>query len=252
MPFWGADFYGAENVLLMSWEERGLYQALLWHAWIHGSIPADPDAIARLVHAEPAWFATRWAAIAPCWTERDGRLRNARLDAERGARDSYRSEQRRKSAIAAERRTRGSPADAPADGPAGYPRMVPRESLPSHPIPSQVPEGTSPSVLTGTVQDHAQAPAGWFPAEPGRGALRDDQLPESVDTLLLAIGYRSNSQTQLVDVFRATERFKREGGTLDDMRRLCRRALDRGKNPAAMLAAWVDKSTWPKELDKRS
>ena len=34
MPFCGNDFYQSEHVMLMTWEERGIYLALLWHAWV--------------------------------------------------------------------------------------------------------------------------------------------------------------------------------------------------------------------------
>ena len=38
-PFYGRDFFGDETVKLFSLRQIGLYLALLWHQWEHGSIP---------------------------------------------------------------------------------------------------------------------------------------------------------------------------------------------------------------------
>ncbi len=47
--FYPSDFLSDENVISMTFEERGIYITLLCSCWIQGSIPADPDKIKRLL-----------------------------------------------------------------------------------------------------------------------------------------------------------------------------------------------------------
>lgn len=47
--FYPADWLGSQRVSLMTLEEEGAYIRLLSYCWQHGSIPADPDAAARLI-----------------------------------------------------------------------------------------------------------------------------------------------------------------------------------------------------------
>ncbi len=49
MPFYGQDFYADEAVQLMDVCEQGAYIRLLWHQWREGSIPTDPNALAKIV-----------------------------------------------------------------------------------------------------------------------------------------------------------------------------------------------------------
>ena len=47
--FYPADYLGSQRVALMSLEEEGAYIRLLCYCWQHGSIPSNPDQIARLI-----------------------------------------------------------------------------------------------------------------------------------------------------------------------------------------------------------
>jgi len=47
--FYPSDWLGSQRVSLMSLEEEGAYIRLLSYCWQHGSIPADPEQIARLI-----------------------------------------------------------------------------------------------------------------------------------------------------------------------------------------------------------
>jgi len=47
--FYPSDFLSDENVISMTFEERGVYITLLSNCWIQGSIPADQDKIKRLL-----------------------------------------------------------------------------------------------------------------------------------------------------------------------------------------------------------
>ena len=96
MPWYGKDFYDDEHVKLMSLEQEGAYSRLLWHAWSHGSIPADLESIAKLFGVPKARAAKIWPAIAPCWTPgADGRLVQKRLEREREDRRVHAEEMRR-------------------------------------------------------------------------------------------------------------------------------------------------------------
>ncbi len=47
--FYARDFISDEKVLLLSWEERGVYIFALAHCWIEGSIPADNFLLGKLL-----------------------------------------------------------------------------------------------------------------------------------------------------------------------------------------------------------
>ena len=47
--FYAADWLASQRVALMTLEEEGAYIRLLAFCWKHGTIPADPDQIARLI-----------------------------------------------------------------------------------------------------------------------------------------------------------------------------------------------------------
>ena len=47
--FYPGDWLGSQRVTLMSLEEEGAYIRLLSYCWQHGSIPREPEKIARLI-----------------------------------------------------------------------------------------------------------------------------------------------------------------------------------------------------------
>lgn len=47
--FYPSDWLGSQRVSLMTLEEEGAYIRLLSYCWQHGSIPRDPDKLARLI-----------------------------------------------------------------------------------------------------------------------------------------------------------------------------------------------------------
>lgn len=97
MPFYGKDFYDAEEVRLMSLAAQGLYVALLWRQWMEGSIPADARKLALLVSCgDPSTIQKLWTSeVAPMFEEfEDGRLRNPKLEEHR---ERLRKERERKS-----------------------------------------------------------------------------------------------------------------------------------------------------------
>lgn len=248
-PFFGSDFYGSEHVRMMTWEERGLYMFLLWHAWVHGSIPKEVEKLAKLFDRDVEWMEARWKALEPCWCEIDGRLHNQRLDEERSNREAYRASQREKGLKGVEARLRSTPSQ-PGGQPAGQPVGQPTGNppIPSHPIP--YPEGTSLSNGS-TVRNGSTLQKGGEIApllgEEGKG--REGR--EGFD-LLLSIGYRNKSATQSVEILAALRKFTHEGGTDAILRKLAARARRKAKqDPGALLAHWLDRSEWAKEISKR-
>lgn len=66
--------------------ERGAWLTLLLHAWVNGSIPADVDAIARILHVDATAMRSHWQGIADRFIphpDLPGRLTSRRLEEER-------------------------------------------------------------------------------------------------------------------------------------------------------------------------
>ena len=72
-PFYGYLFFDDEAVKLMDDAGVGRYLRLLWHQWIHGSVPTEPPALARLLRVEPS-AVEELLPVFP--TSADGRRRN--------------------------------------------------------------------------------------------------------------------------------------------------------------------------------
>ncbi len=83
-PFYVDDFWQDEAVQAMSLEEVGLYIRLLSLQWREGSIPADAEKIARIVHVDGSAMGDLWPAVSSCFGELESdpsRLVNPRLAA---------------------------------------------------------------------------------------------------------------------------------------------------------------------------
>ncbi len=64
-------------------EMRGVHADLLCLAWKQDGLPTDPEAIRKLAQCSPKTWAKVWPDLSAKWMERDGRLVNARQEAER-------------------------------------------------------------------------------------------------------------------------------------------------------------------------
>jgi len=235
-PFYGSDFFESESVKMMTWEERGIYLALLWHAWVHGSIPADLELVRRIVGLNQEEMREKWKIIGRCWVQGEpGRLVNRRLEDVRAARARYR--ERRSAAGKAGNNARwgavanGSQTDDPAIATTSPPFPLPLRDSTISRCTDSVPRD---------VKGSARARGG------GEGGGKGTSV-----SLLLDLGYRSNSPTRMADIIAALKRFSGEGGTDADLRKLVLRAKTKGKNPAALLATWLDRGAWQGQLAKR-
>jgi uncharacterized protein YdaU (DUF1376 family) len=73
-----------EGVLSLNIAEVGLYVLALGHAWKYGSIPDDPNELARLIRRVPSQVRKAWPNVRPKWIEKEpGKLVNGRQEAER-------------------------------------------------------------------------------------------------------------------------------------------------------------------------
>lgn len=86
-PFYPCDWIGDPRVQEMTDAQQGRYMRLLCQAWTDGSIPNDPDRLARRLRVDPTEFGEQdWPVIGPCWSpdpDNPGRLVQGRLEHER-------------------------------------------------------------------------------------------------------------------------------------------------------------------------
>ena len=88
--FYPGDFLSDENVISMTFEERGIYITLLCSCWIQGSIPADHEKLKRLLSGYSNEIPDQ---VLECFKEMEGdskRLVHHRLEKERNKQDEWR------------------------------------------------------------------------------------------------------------------------------------------------------------------
>lgn len=84
------DARGDEVFMLMSYEQQGIYRALLDHQWIEGSIPADLEALASILGIRKVKFARLWPLVSSKFRPQvDHRLVNEKLDKQRRDLDDF-------------------------------------------------------------------------------------------------------------------------------------------------------------------
>lgn len=73
------------KVIAMTYEEEGVYFALLRRYWLDQTLPADPEALRLLLKRRPTrtQFARWWVRLGPCFVQVGSQLRHKRLDLER-------------------------------------------------------------------------------------------------------------------------------------------------------------------------
>ena len=73
----------------MDFEAVGLYWFLLSREWQTGYLTADENVLQRLAAGRVRDWHSAWKQVRPCFEERDGKLYNARLEAERAIADQF-------------------------------------------------------------------------------------------------------------------------------------------------------------------
>lgn len=273
----GAEFYGSEAVLLMSYEQQGVYLRLLSIAAANGSIPADVDLIAQLLRLPAKRFAAKvWPAIVGCWQQQGERLvpaggvQTAQEPPTSPAPkpvDEDRSERMRQVARARWQRdaSDASPhaSHACADASTHAPRNASRIDADAsahcvtHPTHASVLPAGTPSVPLRVLKS-----VGPFCSEgeyqrgtEGANRAGDAEGAEGLRRALLLTAYRSESPPK----YRAKEITKRalqlhiEGMTVPQLEQLI--ALDKAKakkGPGHLLATWIDRHEWRAALDEQA
>jgi len=88
--FYPGDWLGSQRVSLLTLEEEGAYLRLLASCWQHGSIPSDPDKIARLIgKGSSTNLATTLATMFQQHPTESTLLVHDRLERERDKQDAW-------------------------------------------------------------------------------------------------------------------------------------------------------------------
>lgn len=139
--FYPNDFLGSAKVGVMSAEEVGAYLLLLCLDWQEGGFVYDEGDLARWCRLPRAKFRKAWVRVSRCFVERDGRMFNPRLDAERTKQADWREKSRKGGIASGEARTKGGSTTLAT---AVEPKPQPNTNTP-FPSPSPTPVTTSSS-----------------------------------------------------------------------------------------------------------
>lgn len=102
--FYAADYLADEHVQLMTLEEEGAYIRALAYCWREGSIPADPDALSRLLKGGSTTVVRVVQARFKQHPEFADRLVHPRLEAERQKQEKWRTKSAEGGRSSAEKR----------------------------------------------------------------------------------------------------------------------------------------------------
>ena len=110
------DYMSDEAVALMSYEQQGIYRALLDRQWLEGSIPSDPAQLAAILRVPGAKFLKLWPRVSVKFVEcGEGRLQNRRMEREREKLSEFKEAKSRSGSKGAAKRWQkdGSAIDSP-------------------------------------------------------------------------------------------------------------------------------------------
>ena len=103
--FYPGDWLGSQRVSLLTLEEEGAYLRLLASCWQHGSIPSDPNMIARLIgKGASTTLATTLATMFQPHSFNPALLVHDRLERERDKQDAWAEKSREGGRKSAEKR----------------------------------------------------------------------------------------------------------------------------------------------------
>ena len=96
--FYPKDFFSSDKVDRMSMTERGCYITLLGKDWLENGLPTDVAELAAMCRMKPSQFRRMWehGKLHECFTEKNGRYFNPRLEVERRAQAEFRKRQKEK------------------------------------------------------------------------------------------------------------------------------------------------------------
>lgn len=266
MPRFGRRQYESEEGRLLTWEQHGIQDYLEWHAWQHDGLPGDPAAIAKLVGVPARRFLSRiWPGLAPQWHLVDGRYRNQHVDEllrirlERSAKmrelamrkhggddgdgpDADRGAQRYAERTADRTASRSAPRTAQRDAARDAQRTAMRTAQRTPDCTEEKPPPTPPRGAGASGAQSAEV-----------DQAKSDPAMQLLDALLRT-PYRSAipALKRRFVLGREADRLSATGLTLEHLRQLVAIATDRGKDPGALLAHWLDGETWREVLDEQA
>ena len=128
MPWYGREFYGDENVLVMTLEQEAAYLRLLWNCWQEGSIPAEIAKLAAICKGTPAkrFEQTIWPALSGLFGPAAGRLVHHKVELLRAAKEQLRAKWSEGARLANEKRW-GGDRSVIAERSGGNQRQIPAE-----------------------------------------------------------------------------------------------------------------------------
>lgn len=130
----------------LTYEERGVFHALLDYAWLNDGLPTEPERLARLLRLSQADFDRVWVSVSRCFRPRVGdpsRLVNGRQEREREAQAEYSAKMRDNAAKTNATRTpRDTPRVTPRDAP-GDTHEARHAGAPESLVPTGVTKGNS-------------------------------------------------------------------------------------------------------------
>jgi len=113
--FYTKDWDTDLNVIPMTYEEEGVYFAIIRLLWNHSTVPANLDDLRLLLKGKPRLSRLQiwWKKIGKCFTVRDGRLCHKRVDQERRKQARFRKSQSDKGKLGGRPKSSGKAAVKP-------------------------------------------------------------------------------------------------------------------------------------------
>jgi len=113
--FYTKDWDTDLNVIPMTYEEEGVYFAIIRLLWNHSTVPANLDDLRLLLKGKPRLSRLQiwWKKIGKCFTVRDGRLCHKRVDQERRKQARFRKSQSDKGKLGGRPKSHGKAAVKP-------------------------------------------------------------------------------------------------------------------------------------------
>lgn len=214
------DLLSDGNCSAMSDEEFGVYMRLLFHAWLEGSIPSDPQRLARLTRRTKASFGRIWPAIAPCFEQKGPELVQKRLEIEREKQSQRSAEQTRRGLMGgrppkSNRNTKNEKPGLSLEKPEGFENKTQTKARAGASSPSPFPS-PSPGTDIRTQQQQQAAREAARTSSSEKAAVKPDEPREWID-------HDPKSSLQAAVVARIEELARKEhgdGATADQKREI--------------------------------
>lgn len=180
--FYPDDFRGSGKVGTMTTEEIGAYVLLLCLDWNETGFVFDEEELSRWCLLTRAKFRKAWVRVSRCFVDKDGRLFNPRLEAERTKQAEWREKSRKGGVASGEARAKGGSTTLPTTlATNDEPPAQPNGNTP-FPSPTPVTATTPVATAPGRKAKAVRPPAPWMGRMASAWCFGD--LPPGSATLL--------------------------------------------------------------------